>query len=463
MSLQDARALIGTALDDTMIVEAAAGTGKTTELVGRIVRLIETGRARVGEIVAVTFSEKAAGELKLRLREELERARTKHGDDKPEAALLVQAVHDFEDAHVSTIHGFCAELLRDRPVEACVDPAFIVLNESQAEAIFDEAFSGWLQDALADPGEGVRRSLRRPVRWKSDDEEQNGPIARLRRAADELREWRDHRAAWKRPAYDRRADIKSLVDELRRVAEITDGPLKKGDVLWQDTARLRRVSQEIERLRRIGNEDLDGWEATLVQLADDRDLARSRKGSGTAYKAGISRQAALDALNDLLQRLAAFRDNADADLAALLHEELRGCLERYEARKQSAGALDFLDLLIKARNLVRDQPAVRKRFRERFRVLLDRRVPGHRSAAGRAAASAGERRRRRPPSRRPLHRRRPEAVDLPVPPRRCRRLPPHRRPDEPRRRDAGDAADVVSQRAVDSAVRQRRVSRRDDR
>jgi ATP-dependent exoDNAse (exonuclease V) beta subunit len=370
MSLQDARALIGTALDDTMIVEAAAGTGKTTELVGRIVRLIETGRARVGEIVAVTFSEKAAGELKLRLREELERARTKHGDDKPEAALLVQAVHDFEDAHVSTIHGFCAELLRDRPVEACVDPAFIVLNESQAEAIFDEAFTGWLQEALADPGEGVRRSLRRPVRWQSDDEEQNGPIARLRRAADELREWRDHRAAWKRPAYDRRADIKSLVDELRRVAEITDGPLKKGDVLWQDTARLRRVSQEIERLRRIGNEDLDGWEATLVQLADDRDLARARKGSGTAYKAGISRQAALDALNDLLQRLAAFRDNADADLAALLHEELRGCLERYDARKQSAGALDFLDLLIKARNLVRDQPAVRKRFRERFRVLL---------------------------------------------------------------------------------------------
>ena len=71
MSVQDSRALISTALDDTMIVEAAAGTGKTTELVRRIVRLIETSRARIGEIVAVTFSEKAAGELKLRVREEL--------------------------------------------------------------------------------------------------------------------------------------------------------------------------------------------------------------------------------------------------------------------------------------------------------------------------------------------------------------------------------------------------------
>ena len=69
------RNLIAKALDDTLIVEAAAGTGKTTELVRRIVRIIETGRATVTEIVAVTFTEKAAGELKLRLREALEEAR----------------------------------------------------------------------------------------------------------------------------------------------------------------------------------------------------------------------------------------------------------------------------------------------------------------------------------------------------------------------------------------------------
>ena len=66
---------ITAALDDTLIVEAAAGTGKTTELVRRIVRVIETGRAEVTGIVAVTFTEKAAGELKLRLREALEEAR----------------------------------------------------------------------------------------------------------------------------------------------------------------------------------------------------------------------------------------------------------------------------------------------------------------------------------------------------------------------------------------------------
>jgi ATP-dependent helicase/nuclease subunit A len=77
---QHARDLISSALDETLVVEAAAGTGKTTELVKRILRVIETGRAEVTSLVAVTFTEKAAGELKLRLRQELEDARANAGD-----------------------------------------------------------------------------------------------------------------------------------------------------------------------------------------------------------------------------------------------------------------------------------------------------------------------------------------------------------------------------------------------
>ncbi len=73
----DARAAIRDDLDATLVVEAAAGTGKTTELVNRILRVLEAGLTTMEQIVAVTFTEKAAGELKLRLREALETARTK--------------------------------------------------------------------------------------------------------------------------------------------------------------------------------------------------------------------------------------------------------------------------------------------------------------------------------------------------------------------------------------------------
>ena len=72
---EEARRMIRDAVDDTLVVEAAAGTGKTTELVKRILRVIAMGRADVHGIVAVTFTEKAAGELKLRLRQGLEEER----------------------------------------------------------------------------------------------------------------------------------------------------------------------------------------------------------------------------------------------------------------------------------------------------------------------------------------------------------------------------------------------------
>src|SRR5262245_48071443 len=126
-----ARRAIHDDLDDTLVVEAAAGTGKTTELVNRILRILATGGAAMTEVVAVTFTEKAAGELKLRLREALEKSRADAESDTVRDRLEL-ALETLEEAHVNTIHGFCAELLRERPVEASVDPLFVVLTEPQS-------------------------------------------------------------------------------------------------------------------------------------------------------------------------------------------------------------------------------------------------------------------------------------------------------------------------------------------
>ena len=152
----ETRRAIAEDLDDTLIVEAAAGTGKTTELVNRILRVLATRRATMVEIVAVTFTEKAAGELKLRLREELERARAR-ASERDVRDALEEALKTLEEAHVNTIHGFCAELLRERPVEARVDPLFAVLTEPQADRVYTRAFRAWLQTTLRNPPEGVRR------------------------------------------------------------------------------------------------------------------------------------------------------------------------------------------------------------------------------------------------------------------------------------------------------------------
>ncbi len=370
--IADDRHLISEALDDTLVVEAAAGTGKTTELVKRVVRLIETGRAeRVDQIVAVTFSEKAAGELKLRLREELERARLGAEAGSDAAARLERAVQRFEEAHVSTIHGFCADLLRERPVEACVDPAFEVLTEGQAGRLYDEAFSDWMQQHLDAPSEGVRRSLRRPRSAWSPDEEDNGPLERLRRAGRELLEWRDHPAPWTRPpGFARERETEALVDALKVFAELSKAPISRGDLVYRNTEELRRASADIEQLRSRGHSDHDGWEARLCALAARaRDLLQG-KGSGAQYSRQVARQTILDAREALVAGLVEFRGRADADLAALVHTDLQNCIEGYERRKQEAGALDFLDLLIRARALVRDNADVRREFQQRFRYIL---------------------------------------------------------------------------------------------
>jgi ATP-dependent exoDNAse (exonuclease V) beta subunit len=363
-----AREAIATALDDTLIVEAAAGTGKTTALVGRIVAVLAEGRATVDGIVAVTFTEKAAGELKLRLREQLDRARLAAFDHPARRDRLDQALMGLEEAHVSTIHGFCADLLRERPVEACVDPLFEVLTEPASRRLFDQAFDAWLQEQLADPPEGIRRALRRSAR--GDD----GPIERLRGAAWTLAEWRDFTAPWSRPGFDRRAAIDSLLTDVHAYAELTAHPSPGSDPLYAGTEPVRRLSEEI-RLQQSAGDDLrddDGWEAALIDLGRDYTLTRCKNGRGAQFRPGVPRDRVVRAREDLLGALDRFRLDADADLAALLQQELRGAIDRYDQVKARAGALDFLDLLLGARNLLRAHAAVRRDFQKRFaRIFVD--------------------------------------------------------------------------------------------
>ena len=105
-----ARERIRRDLGATLIVEAAAGTGKTTELVARIVELLRSGRTTLDRILSVTFTDLAAGEMKLRLRSELETAREGAGEE--ERQRLTAALERLEAAPIGTIHSFCADLLR---------------------------------------------------------------------------------------------------------------------------------------------------------------------------------------------------------------------------------------------------------------------------------------------------------------------------------------------------------------
>jgi ATP-dependent exoDNAse (exonuclease V) beta subunit len=359
---QEARDRIVTALDETLIVEAAAGTGKTSEIVRRIIAVLASGRATADSIVAVTFTVKAAGELKLRLRSELEADR--EGCPAGERRRKIEdALRRLEQARINTIHGFCADLLRERPVEAGVDPAFATMDESQASRLFRETFQSWIQRRLEDPPEGLRRILRRADLG-------GGAIDTLQRSAFHLNEWRDYTAPWRREAFPREAAIDDLVQQLQRFATITDRCPDAWDPLYRDTRAARELSREIEQAERVANRDYDGIEATLIALPSTDWFRNAGPGEDAEYAPGLPREEVLQEHQRLLIAIDTFRRQADRDIAPLLQLELREMLDLYDARKRASGKIDFLDQLLRTRDLLRDCRDVREMFQRRFTHLF---------------------------------------------------------------------------------------------
>lgn len=355
-------------LDSTFVVEAAAGTGKTTVLVRRIVRVVETGRASLPQIIAVTFTEKAAGEMKLRLRDELETAKKATALGTPEEARLVSALEALEVARIGTIHGLCADFLREYPVEAQVDPLFEVASQHDSEAILTAVFNRQFQELLRHPPEGVRRVLRRRARGREDD----APRRLLASAAAALVEHRDFAHPWRRDPFDRDGRLDAVIERLAPFAALADTMIVRRSDAWfaATVFETRRFLDDLHHREAVAPRDHDGLEAQLAELVG---FARrwSVAPSGLSFN-GVSEGEAVLARDLAYAELSGFLRDADADLAACLKAELAPVVEAYEIEKARRGVLDFVDLLVKTRDLVRGHRAVRAELQRRFsRLFID--------------------------------------------------------------------------------------------
>jgi superfamily I DNA/RNA helicase len=142
-----------TARDRDVVVTAGAGTGKTRTLVARYLSLLADGLP-LRSIVAITFTEKAAREMRNRVREQM---RQYLAAGPVDAARWEDLYQELDAARISTIHGLCAEILRAHPAEAGLDPRFDVLDEAQSRLLMSAA----LDEALAWPARPGRRRCSR--------------------------------------------------------------------------------------------------------------------------------------------------------------------------------------------------------------------------------------------------------------------------------------------------------------
>jgi ATP-dependent helicase/nuclease subunit A len=346
-------------LDTTFLVEAGAGSGKTKSLVDRMISLLATGRATIQTLAAVTFTRKAAAELRGRFQLALERSlgdAPREGErtwEAGEKARLRDALRDLEQGFIGTIHSFCARLLRERPVECGVDPEFVEMEEID-DAIFREAC--W-HDFLAEArlkSDDVLRALDDVGLFPED----------LRDAYDELAMYPEVEPE---PGRKEPPDFEAARTALERFLD-TAAPLIPGtrpEAGWDGLQTLiRRLSG---RRVRLGFTDPRLLMETLELLEGNPSVVQKRwrskeeavrfSGAFEVFKSG-----------PVASALLAWREHRHDRALAFLSPALRF----YERCRRARSKLNFGDQLLLTAALLRDNPEVRGYFQGRYeRILVD--------------------------------------------------------------------------------------------
>lgn len=347
-------------LTRSYFVEASAGTGKTTALVLRIVDVIAAGATTIDRIVAVTFTQQAAGNMKLRVRGELERRRAEELNASTRSRLA-DAAQKLDKAFIGTIHAFCAQLLRQRPIEAGVDPRFRELSEADALQLFGRVFRSWIERELASPSATLRRALAR-LAWH-DESGQGEPLDSLRYAAWCLASWRDHDEPWSSRPFDRDEQLNTLLAEAEKLAALRSQCVNAYDPLFSGLQPLADFLERVRCATEIGARDTNQIESELLRLPSEMRWLKAGYGR---FSERIARETVLAAWDAFKSQIESFRREANADLAASLRNELWEVVARYEEAKSRAGLLDFMDLLLFARKLLYADDNARRELQARY-------------------------------------------------------------------------------------------------
>jgi len=358
-----ARRTIAGDLEGTLFVEAGAGTGKTTALVGRIVALVGEGRAELATIAAITFTEAAAAELRQRVRRELETAEAAAGHATEERRRYRVALEQLDEAALSTIHSFARRILSGHAVEAGLPPAFAVLDAVEATIEAGRRWSAFVDRLFDDPALDQVLAAATVLGLR---------VEHLRLISGELHE---------------RWDL-LVPDGDGPGPEAPPGPVPS--LSPADLAPLRRLVDEVldrcpscsdpaDRMLALLENDLRRWADRLDAATDTVDVIAALgaapglrvggTGRATNWPAGEleALRARLGRIDDT--RLALLGPARSEVLGVLVGRLVRYTLDEAE-RRRNEGRLEFHDLLVLARDLLRSRPAACRAVRAELSHLL---------------------------------------------------------------------------------------------
>lgn len=365
-------------LSRSFLMTSGAGCGKTYQMVQRYTNILASG-AHVGEIVAVTFTEKAAAELRDRVRA---KCRENIAEDPENRDLWERAAREMAVAPIGTIHALCARLLRENAVQAGVDPRFGQLDETQQHFLLRDVVRDTLLQRLHGGEATAERIVARwglaeavgKLRGMVGDRERLADLLESPPSAEELLgRWRE---AYMDAMGDRLQEL--LGDPLWATATES---LQSVPAVNIDDSAAERHRPALDAIARALDESLPLHERFVAfgeAIGWGHKGRVGRKSNWSAAKLARLREG-LYALGELRDRcreegleFAALEDSETAELAHALCVEAAAAAAAYAEEKQRRSVLDFADLQILARDLLRDHPDVLQAVRERYQwVLVD--------------------------------------------------------------------------------------------
>lgn len=378
---QDVRDRVSGDLHTSFLLEAGAGTGKTKVLVDRYVRCVldpENGTGDVRRVAAITFTEKAAGELRQRVREAFEARAQGTAPASVEAVVIARALEALDDAPISTIHGFAGRLLREFPVEAGVDPAFEQLDGLASEVQLTRLWEEWLTQLASEVGSAAETVGEAPLGSGVRE-----PLVRLLRAGVQLKDVRAL-AMGAKGVFAERYDIEPVL------APPGEPDLaERLDELAAPTQRLRQCCAvacsnhsdkgfiaAMDLVEAVGSllaqrpDDLDQLAAALYALPV-KTSASAPGGNKLNWSAAYGGKEELQACyRELAAAVSALRD-AYAGFVTGLAIAVADAFSRWAGATQiDLGYLDFTDLLGRLRDVLAHDFNTRQALQQRFRYLL---------------------------------------------------------------------------------------------
>jgi ATP-dependent helicase/nuclease subunit A len=338
-------------LDTTFLVEAGAGSGKTTSLVGRMINLVKSGKARVEEIAAITFTNKAAAELQTRFRMKLEEEwQTCTAANEQERLGL--AIQNMNQAFIGTIHSFCGQLLRQRSIEAGLDPSFSELDERQSAEFRNQCWDAYLEQ-LREQGQEDR--ILRLADLDIHVEDMRAVYLRV----SEYEDVEIFRRTVERPDCDRvRLSLPPMLDEAVKWM-----PQSAPDPDWDGLQKLVREAR---------------WMLRILPLSDDRNVLKLAKLFDKTIQVTLKRWTDKDSAKEMevrfkqwqIQVLKPFLQDWREFLHPQVIDFVLPAVSYCRQRRLEAALVDFQDLLMRSTVLLREHLEVRRYFARRYRFLL---------------------------------------------------------------------------------------------